>query len=207
MALGLMTINTTLEKLLGQVKRGYFHSVGYAGNGEFLCWLGSSANYYLLDEIATPAVIRAVKLACPTNTSFSIHGETQQQKKERIDAMDDQELRKQEFISAWQVWELKGHNPMEKLKLYEATTKDGTLFTVGLLDYVTLEDYLHPSDEDYPSAEQAFAAVGRAIDSMYSNPDSAPDFSCDHDNETESPTGEMYCDDCGVRTRATPKDW
>lgn len=73
MSLGLMTINTTLEKLLEQIKSGSFHSVGYAGNDEFLCWMGSSANYYALDEIATPAVIRAVKLACPVYTSFSIH--------------------------------------------------------------------------------------------------------------------------------------
>lgn len=70
----------------------------------------------------------------------------------------------QEFVEAWLTWETKGHNPAEMLRLFTTQTSAGVLYTVGILDYMTLDDYAYPSADDYKTIEQAFAAVGRALD-------------------------------------------
>ena len=70
----------------------------------------------------------------------------------------------QEFDGMWSLWRLKGHNPAEKLSVFE--TKDGveTYYSVGILDYISLENRIFPSKKVYRSYTQAFAAVGRALD-------------------------------------------
>lgn len=64
------------------------------------------------------------------------------------------------FASAWELWKHKGHNPAEKLCFFEG----GLGYQVGLLDYMTLTDYIFPDDRTHMSREAAFAAVGRALD-------------------------------------------
>ena len=70
----------------------------------------------------------------------------------------------QEFDGMWSLWRFKGHNPAEKLSVFE--TKDGgeTYYSVGILDYISLESRIFPSKKVYRSYTQAFAAVGRALD-------------------------------------------
>ena len=70
----------------------------------------------------------------------------------------------QEFDGMWSLWRFKGHNPAEKLSIFE--TKDGgeTYYSVGILDYISLENRIFPSKKVYRSYTQAFAAVGRALD-------------------------------------------
>lgn len=70
----------------------------------------------------------------------------------------------QEFDGMWSLWRFKGHNPAEKLSVFE--TKDGveTYYSVGILDYISLENRIFPSKKVYRSYTQAFAAVGRALD-------------------------------------------
>ena len=70
----------------------------------------------------------------------------------------------QEFDGMWSLWRFKGHNPAEELSVFE--TKDGgeTYYSVGILDYISLENRIFPSKKVYKSYTQAFAAVGRALD-------------------------------------------
>lgn len=70
----------------------------------------------------------------------------------------------QEFDGMWSLWRFKGHNPAGKLSVFE--TKDGgeTYYSVGILDYISLENRIFPSKKVYRSYTQAFAAVGRALD-------------------------------------------
>ena len=72
----------------------------------------------------------------------------------------------QEFDGMWSLWRFKGHNPAEKLSVFE--TKDGgeTYYSVGILDYISLENRIFPSKKVYRSYTQAFAAVGRALDKL-----------------------------------------
>ena len=76
----------------------------------------------------------------------------------------DMSFSDQEFDGMWSLWRLKGHNPAEKLSVFE--TKDGgkTYYSVGILDYISLENRIFPSKKVYRSYTQAFAAVGRALD-------------------------------------------
>lgn len=66
-----LTISISLERFLEDIKRGAYFSIGYAGGDEFACWYESSIDYYLLDEIVTPAIIRTIAAACPPDTKFS----------------------------------------------------------------------------------------------------------------------------------------
>ena len=76
----------------------------------------------------------------------------------------DMSFSDQEFDGMWSLWRFKGHNPAEKLSVFE--TKDGgeTYYSVGILDYISLENRIFPSKKVYKSYTQAFAAVGRALD-------------------------------------------
>ena len=76
----------------------------------------------------------------------------------------DMSFSDQEFDGMWSLWRFKGHNPAEKLSVFE--TKDGgeTYYSVGILDYISLENRIFPSKKVYRSYTQAFAAVGRALD-------------------------------------------
>lgn len=81
----------------------------------------------------------------------------------------------QEFDGMWSLWRFKGHNPAEKLSVFE--TKDGgeTYYSVGILDYISLENRIFPSKKVYKSYTQAFAAVGRALDKFSVCKDSPSD--------------------------------
>jgi hypothetical protein len=65
---------------------------------------------------------------------------------------------KAKFALTWKLWKDKGHDPAEKLIV------DSETFSVGILDYISLDNIVYPSDKTYKNYEQAFAAVGRAID-------------------------------------------
>ena len=69
-----------------------------------------------------------------------------------------------DFLQNWGVWQSKGHQPIQKLKIYESKSKGQTLYSIGLLDYMTLEDVIFPSESLFTSYEAAFAAIGRALD-------------------------------------------
>ena len=81
----------------------------------------------------------------------------------------------QEFDGMWSLWRFKGHNPAGKLSVFE--TKDGgeTYYSVGILDYISLENRIFPSKKVYRSYTQAFAAVGRALDKFSVCKDSPSD--------------------------------
>ena len=71
----------------------------------------------------------------------------------------------QEFDAAWHLWLHKGHSAAEKLRIFDSIDEQGrTWYQVAILDYLTLETYVYPSSKEYLSLEQAFAAVGRALD-------------------------------------------
>ncbi|WP_432340212.1 hypothetical protein [Yersinia enterocolitica] len=70
----------------------------------------------------------------------------------------------QEFDEMWSLWRYKGHNPAEKLSVFETSNGDETYYSVGILDYISLENRIFPSEKVYKSYTQAFAAVGRALD-------------------------------------------
>ncbi len=70
----------------------------------------------------------------------------------------------QEFDEMWSLWRYKGHNPAQKLSVFETKNGDVTYYSVGILDYMTLENRIFPNKEIYKNLEQAFAAVGRALD-------------------------------------------
>ncbi len=52
----------------------------------------------------------------------------------------------QEFDAMWSLWRHKGH------------------YSVGILDYISLENRIFPNEKVYKNYAQAFAAVGRALD-------------------------------------------
>lgn len=69
-----------------------------------------------------------------------------------------------EFADSWGVWQSKGHSPAQKLRVFETRDSGQVLFSVGLLDYLTLEKFVFPSVSLFTTYEQAFADVGRALD-------------------------------------------
>lgn len=70
------------------------------------------------------------------------------------------------FRNACEVWLSKNHNPAQKLNLF--VLDDGS-FVVGVLDYVTNEQYFIASERGYKTREQAFAAAGRQLDKLANN--------------------------------------
>lgn len=68
------------------------------------------------------------------------------------------------FAAMWSLWKYKGHNPAQKLSVFEVHNKDIIYYSVGLLDYETLENYYYPSHSLFTNYEQAFADIGRALD-------------------------------------------
>lgn len=73
----------------------------------------------------------------------------------------------QKFNAMWSLWRYKGHNPMEKLSVFETKNGSETHYSIGILDYITLENRIFPSKEVYKNHAQAFAAVGRALDKQF----------------------------------------
>ena len=69
-----------------------------------------------------------------------------------------------DFLQNWGVWLSKGHQPIQKLKIYESKSNGQTLYSIGLLDYENLEDVIFPSESLFTNYEAAFAAIGRALD-------------------------------------------
>lgn len=69
-----------------------------------------------------------------------------------------------DFADMWGLWLSKGHNPAQKLSFFEVKRGEEITFSVGILDYITLENIIFPSEKSYKNNEQAFAAVGRALD-------------------------------------------
>lgn len=69
-----------------------------------------------------------------------------------------------DFLQNWGVWQSKGHQPIQKLKIYESKSNGQTLYSIGLLDYENLEDVIFPSESLFTNYEAAFAAIGRALD-------------------------------------------
>ena len=69
-----------------------------------------------------------------------------------------------EFLQNWGVWQSKGHQPIQRLKIYESKSNGQTLYSIGLLDYENLEDVIFPSESLFTNYEAAFAAIGRALD-------------------------------------------
>lgn len=72
-----------------------------------------------------------------------------------------------EFIGAWNIWKSKGHDPMTKLKLFESPADSGTLYSLGIVDYVTLESVVFPNRSLFTNREAAFASIGRALDAAH----------------------------------------
>lgn len=71
------------------------------------------------------------------------------------------------FASAWALWVGKGHDPASKLKSFTITNKDGsTGVAVGLVSYVDLESVHFPTTATYKTYAGAFAAIGKALDSI-----------------------------------------
>ena len=70
----------------------------------------------------------------------------------------------QEFDAMWSLWRHKGHNPAEKLSVFESRNGDETHYSVGILDYISLENRIFPNEKVYKNYAQAFAAVGRALE-------------------------------------------
>lgn len=73
----------------------------------------------------------------------------------------------QEFNSMWKLWQYKGHNPAGKLSVFETRNGDETHYSVGILDYISLENRIFPNEKVYKNHAQAFAAVGRALDKQW----------------------------------------
>lgn len=69
-----------------------------------------------------------------------------------------------DFADMWNLWLWKGHDPAQKLSFFEVKRGEEITFSVGILDYMTLENIIFPSEKSYKNNEQAFAAVGRALD-------------------------------------------
>lgn len=69
-----------------------------------------------------------------------------------------------EFLQNWGVWQSKGHQPVQKLKIFESKSNGQTLYSIGLLDYENLEDVIFPSQSLFTNYEAAFAAIGRVLD-------------------------------------------
>jgi hypothetical protein len=61
-------------------------------------------------------------------------------------------------------WELKGHEPIEQLKIIRF--KNGRC-AVGVLDYGDLETVLLAEDKTYASCRTAFAAIGARFDAVF----------------------------------------
>ena len=69
-----------------------------------------------------------------------------------------------DFAGMWNLWLWKGHSPAQKLGFFEVKRGEEITFSVGILDYMTLENVIFPNEKSYKNKEQAFAAVGRALD-------------------------------------------
>ena len=69
-----------------------------------------------------------------------------------------------EFLQNWGVWQSKGHQPVQKLKIFESKSNGQTLYSIGLLEYENLEDVIFPSESLFTNYEAAFAAIGRVLD-------------------------------------------
>lgn len=69
-----------------------------------------------------------------------------------------------DFLQNWGVWQSKGHQPIQKLKIFESKSNGQTLYSIGLLDYENLEDVIFPGESLFTNYEAAFAAIGRALD-------------------------------------------
>ena len=66
----------------------------------------------------------------------------------------------EKFAATWMLWESKGHEPLSKIKIIESPLG----FVVGILDYITLDQYCILSQEAFDSYEKALASIGRAVD-------------------------------------------
>lgn len=75
----------------------------------------------------------------------------------------------QSFNAMWNLWQYKGHNPAEKLSVFESVNGSEILYSVGILDYISLEKRIFPNEKIYKNYAQAFAAVGRALDKQFDN--------------------------------------
>ena len=69
-----------------------------------------------------------------------------------------------DFADMWNLWLWKGHNQAQKLSFFEVKRGEEITFSVGILDYMTLENIIFTSKKSYKNKQQAFAAVGRALD-------------------------------------------
>lgn len=68
------------------------------------------------------------------------------------------------FAQAWGVLLSKGHDPAASLRTFTVTADDGSeRYNVGLIDYMDADCVVFPS-QSHVDYEQAFAAVGFAID-------------------------------------------
>ena len=72
-----------------------------------------------------------------------------------------------EFSSAWALWAGKGHDPASNLMSFTITNKDGsTGVAIGLVSYVDFESVHFPTTTTYKTYAGAFAAIGKALDSI-----------------------------------------
>ncbi len=70
----------------------------------------------------------------------------------------------EQFVCAWSLWQNKGHKPSQKLSIYESRHGSQVLYSIGILDYVTLENIYFASESLFTNYEAAFADIGRALD-------------------------------------------
>ena len=72
-----------------------------------------------------------------------------------------------EFAATWGLWLSKGHDAASKLKSFTVANKDGsTGVAVGLISYADLESVHFPTPTTYKTYAGAFAAIGKALDSI-----------------------------------------
>lgn len=68
------------------------------------------------------------------------------------------------FVAMWSIWRNKGHQPTQKLKIFESVGENKIFYSIGLLDYQTLENYCFPSQSVFANYEGAFADIGHVLD-------------------------------------------
>lgn len=68
------------------------------------------------------------------------------------------------FTLAWSLWKQKGHKPIQKLTVFETHSGNKVFYSIGLLDYQTLENYYFTSQAVFTNYEGALAELGRALD-------------------------------------------
>lgn len=65
MALDLSSVSCNYSSFLSQINRRMFDSVSYIGDNQFLCWVVSSVNYYVITDFKEIAeIVDRVDNAC-----------------------------------------------------------------------------------------------------------------------------------------------